>query len=73
LLRTGFARERPQPRACAARQQDRNYTAVCRHHGVVPQQIDFSGYFQNPLPDRNSLRIVRAMIVMSMRNDHFSM
>ena len=31
------------------------------------------GLFQNPLPDRNSLRIVRTMIVMSMRNDHFSM
>ena len=29
--------------------------------------------FQNPLPDRNSLRIVRTMIRMSIRNDHFSM
>jgi hypothetical protein len=28
---------------------------------------------QNPLPDRNSLRMVRMMIMISRRSDHRSM
>ena len=35
LLRVGLARERPQPRACATRQQNRDYPAARLHHHVV--------------------------------------
>jgi hypothetical protein len=50
-----------------------SFSRNVRQHRRVAPRDRVPGDFQNPLPDRNSLRIVRAMIMMSMRNDHFSM